>query len=528
MARSYRPVDRDQQFLLPPDMSQWLGADHFVWFLIDVIDEFDMSVFEAGSRRGGVGRAAYDPRMLLGLLVYGYASGQRSARRIEDLCRSDVAFRILCAQDAPDHTTIARFRQRHEQAVSELFVQVLELAGQAGMGRVGVVAIDGTKIAANASGSANRRRSWLASQVEQMMAEAEQTDAAEDAMFGDESGDRPTEPGWTDPTSRKERIKAALARTDAAEAAEAAGDDDRVARWAERIDKARANVERERARAKRGYDAYHAKKAKAARDGTTGPRGHCPDTPDDYAIVKIARDRLARVQNRHRRAAEHAAENAGDRDPRANITDPDSGPMPIAGGFLQGYNAQLAVADDQIILAASVTTDTVDTGHYLPMTAAAQDGAQALNRGRQRSPNEAVKTKQDTIGTIVADAGYLSIENLTADGPDRLIATRRRHKLEADAKHAQDPAADEHDDPTEPDDPREKMSRRLRTPEAMAIYRRRGVIVEPVNGHLKDRTGLRRFSRRGRPAVQAELDLAAATTNLLKIWRHRHRTTKTK
>ena len=186
--------------------------------------------------------------------------------------------------------------------------------------------------------------------------------------------------------------------------------------------------------------------------------------------MKLARDRLARVQNRHRRAAEKAVENAGARDPRVNITDPDSGPMPVAGGgFIQGYNAQLAVADDQIIIAATAVTDTVDTPHYLAMAAAAQDGARALNRGRHHSPNEAIKTKQDTIGTIVADAGYLSIENLTTAGPDRLIATRRRHKLEVAAKNANNTAAaDEHDDTAELDDPIKQMSRRLTSPDAMA------------------------------------------------------------
>src|SRR4051794_16038672 len=110
-------------------MTSWLPAGHFVWFLIDIVDELDMSKFEARSRRGGVGRRAYDPRMLLGVLVYAYATGQRSSRRIEDLCGTDVAYRILCAQDVPDHTTIARFRQTHHDAVADLFTQVLTLAG---------------------------------------------------------------------------------------------------------------------------------------------------------------------------------------------------------------------------------------------------------------------------------------------------------------------------------------------------------------------------------------------------------------
>ena len=123
--------------LLPPDMKGWLPEDHFVWFLLAVVDHLDVSAFERNRRRGGVGRRGFDPRMLLALLVYAYAGGQRSSRRIEDLCVIDVAFRVICAQDVPDHSTIARFRQDNTAAVESLFVQVLELAGEAGLGRVG-------------------------------------------------------------------------------------------------------------------------------------------------------------------------------------------------------------------------------------------------------------------------------------------------------------------------------------------------------------------------------------------------------
>ena len=139
MALGYRPVNRDQMMLLPPDLRDWLSPQHFVWFLLAVLDEVEVSGFEAGRRLGSVGREGYDPRMLLGLVIYGYAHGQRSSRRIEELCSTDVAFRVICAQDAPDHTTIARFRQANDEAVAELFVRVLELAGEAGLGRVGVV-----------------------------------------------------------------------------------------------------------------------------------------------------------------------------------------------------------------------------------------------------------------------------------------------------------------------------------------------------------------------------------------------------
>jgi len=156
MARSYRPVVRDQEFLLPPNMADWLPEDHLVWFVLDIVDRLDTRVFHAGRRIGGVGRQGYDPDMLLALLIYAYAVGERSSRRIERLCVDHVAFRVLCGQDGPDHSTIARFRAEHHEGFADLFAQVLRLCAAAGMVKVGIVSIDGTKIAANASKSANR------------------------------------------------------------------------------------------------------------------------------------------------------------------------------------------------------------------------------------------------------------------------------------------------------------------------------------------------------------------------------------
>ena len=235
MALGYRPVNRDQMMLLPPDLRDWLSPQHFVWFLLAVLDEVDVGGFEAGRRLGSVGREGYDPRMLLGLVIYGYAHGQRSSRRIEELCSTDVAFRVICAQDAPDHTTIARFRQANDEAVAELFVRVLELAGEAGLGRVGVIAVDGTRIAANASWAANRRRSWLREQVKEAMAEAERVDTNEDARFGVEVNGGEVDQCWIDPATRAGRIKTALARAEQLVEQQSAAQDARVASWQDRV-----------------------------------------------------------------------------------------------------------------------------------------------------------------------------------------------------------------------------------------------------------------------------------------------------
>ena len=161
MAKSYRPVLRDQPMLLPVDLREWLPQDHLVWFVLETVEALDISGLERTRRRGGAGAAGYDPQMLLGLLVYAYCQGVRSSRAIERMCVTDVAFRVLCAQDGPDHTTIARFRADAQDAFTELFAQVLMIAARAGLGRFGTVAIDGTKIAANASIDANRGQDWF-------------------------------------------------------------------------------------------------------------------------------------------------------------------------------------------------------------------------------------------------------------------------------------------------------------------------------------------------------------------------------
>jgi transposase len=137
MAKRFRSVDRDQQFLLPVDMRDWLPQEHLVWLVLDVVAELDLTVLRSRYALGGVGRQAYDPAMLLALLVYGYCQGIRSSRAIERACHTDVAFRVVCAQDPPDHTRIARFRQQHLDLFEDLFTQVLIVCARAGFVRLG-------------------------------------------------------------------------------------------------------------------------------------------------------------------------------------------------------------------------------------------------------------------------------------------------------------------------------------------------------------------------------------------------------
>ena len=184
MAERYLPCEREQQYLMPASLRDWLSEDHFAWFVLDAVDQMDLAAFDAAYRDDGWGRQAYDPAMMLALLLYAYCEGERSSRRIERRCREDITFRVLSANQQPDHATTCRFRQRHEQALAGLFVEAPRLCAEAGLARVGVVALDGTKLRANASRERNRTQAKLEADVERMLAEAEQADAEEQARSG--------------------------------------------------------------------------------------------------------------------------------------------------------------------------------------------------------------------------------------------------------------------------------------------------------------------------------------------------------
>ena len=186
MPQNFLNCDREQPMLLPPDLRDWLDDDHLAWFVIEAIEELDLAPFYASYRADGHGRAAHEPKMMVTLFAYAYAVGERSSRGIERRCREDVAFRVICANQAPDHATIARFRVRHEEALAGLFGQVLGLCGKAGIVDVGVIAVDGTKLAANASDGAIRPYEQIAAEI---LAEAGRIDATEDELHGDARGD---------------------------------------------------------------------------------------------------------------------------------------------------------------------------------------------------------------------------------------------------------------------------------------------------------------------------------------------------
>jgi transposase len=186
MAYNFRRAERDQPFLLPPDLRDWLPEGHLAWFILDVVDQLDLASFYRQHRDDGHGHPAYDPKLLLGVLLYGYCIGVRSSRQLERHCREGIAFRVLAANQTPDHVTIARFRVRHQQALAGFLLESLKLCAAAGLIHLGLVALDGTKVAANA---ASHTHDKLEREVAEILRQAAEADQRDDLDHGNACGD---------------------------------------------------------------------------------------------------------------------------------------------------------------------------------------------------------------------------------------------------------------------------------------------------------------------------------------------------
>jgi transposase len=315
MSYNFIPCDRDQILLLPPDLREWLPSGHLAWFIIDAVDQMDLSPFYEQYREDGKGNTAFDPSMMIGLYLYSYCMGERSSRRIERLCMVDIAYRVITANRIPDHTTIARFRKDNIDRIEHLFVEVLRLCREAKMLKLGTVALDGTKMKGNASLEVNRTSDALETEVRRILREADETDAKEDSLYGsDRRGDELPEE-LADSRSRISRLRECKRRLDR-EAREARDTQQR------KIDNRAAEEE-----------------------SGNKKRGRKP-LPADAVVDKEA---------------------------KANVTDPDSRIMKTRSGFVQGYNAQAVATKDQIILAAEVTQEENDMNQLLPMIDEAQE-----------------------------------------------------------------------------------------------------------------------------------------------------------
>lgn len=449
MAYNFTDCNREQAYLLPPSLRDWLSEDHFAWFLLDAVEKMDLSAFYAEYRPDGKGQKAHHPEILLSVLLYGYCHGERSSRKLEALCKENVAYRVLAADTAPDHCAFSRFRQRHEEALKGLFLEILRLCAEAGVIRVGVVALDGTKMKANAALSANRTLDGLEKEIAAMLSEAAARDAEEDAKYGkDKRGDELPDDLRTR-ESRLARLEACKARLDAEK------------------DAARREQEEKLAARAREEEAAGCKK-----------RGREPKTPDEAAAKKDAA--------------------------KANVTDPESGIMKTRGGYVQGFNAQAVVTEDQYVIAPAVTNEANDQHQAGPMMALAKENLAAAGAEKE-------------IGAGLMDAGYCSEKNLTGadpDGPELFVNTmkdwKRRKAMREVPPRGRIPSGLT---------AVERMERKLRTKRGAALYKKRAKTVEPVFGQIKDGRGLNRFSRRGLSACESEWSVICGTHNLLKLFR---------
>ena len=321
MAYNFLLCDRNQAYLLPPSLADWLPEGHLAWFVLDAVEQIDLQPFYKKYRTDGVGNSAFNPSMMVSLLLYAYCTGERSSRRIERSCQTDVAYKVVTANQSPDHTTISRFRKDNESHLKSLFLEVLRLCGEAGLVKLGKVSLDGTKIKANASLAANRTLKHLEAEVEKMLSEAAAKDAEEDKTFGpDKRGDELPE-DLRDRNSRLNRLKACKER-----------------------------LEREKAQARQAQqEKIDRRKTKQEATGKK-PRGRKPKPPEE-------------------------AEN---KDAKANVTDPDSRIMKTRKGYVQGLNAQAAVTEDQVIVAEDVTQQANDRQQLHPMLEQAEANRQAV------------------------------------------------------------------------------------------------------------------------------------------------------
>src|ERR1700674_746586 len=357
MPQNFLTCDRDQELLLPPSLKEWLPEDHLAWFVLAMTEEMDLSAFYGAYRGDGHGRAAHEPAMMLALLLYAYCKGQRSSRVIERECVENVAYRVIAANQRPDHTTIARFRQRHERALADLFSQVLALCAQAGLVKVGVIAIDGTKMRANASQHAARDYEQIA---REMLQEAAETDRVEDERYGEKRGDE-LPPELATEQGRRVWLREAKRRLDKKRAEEAKP----IPRSRpERLRQSKCRLEEELAvecTANAAYEAYRAHGV--MKDGRRFGRPPDPYQPPDTPAGKV------------------------------NVTDPDSKNVKTPRGYMQGYNAQAAATEQQIVIAAEVNVDSSDFGHLEGMVDAAEIELEWAG-------------VRDALEVVVADAGY--------------------------------------------------------------------------------------------------------------------------
>ena len=498
--KSFRPWQPGQTTLLPPSPSDWLSADHQVYFLLDLVHELDLSaILIPAQGKDPRGEKGFDPRMMTMLLLYAYCTGIVSSRRIERACYEDLAFRVLTGNQQPDHSRISEFRRRNLEALSELFVQILRLCQEAGMVSLGHVALDGTKVQANASkhkAMSHERmlkaEAQLEKEIKKLMRRAEILDAQEDRKYGKGKlgSDLPEE--LRRRQDRLEKIRQARQALEAEAAAAAARDRAKQAADAEAAvaDAEAADADASEQQKLRDKAVKAQEKAEAATDlaiqkadeAGLEPQGLEPQAADSMPYRGLA----------------HRADGSPTAAAQRNFTDPDSHIMKSDGNLLQGYNCQAVVdGDHQVIVAMGVSNQSPDPEHLVPM----------LER--------TIANTGQIPKTLLGDTGYWSEDNAAAcekRGVDPYIATGR-------LPHGLPPPPIFGPIPKDLD-AKGRMARKLRKKEGREIYAKRKTIVEPVFGQTKEGRGLRRFLLRGLEKVDGEWLLWGTTHNLNKLWRY--------
>jgi transposase len=491
MANGFLAVERRQQFLLPPDMGEWLPPGHLVWFVVALVESLDLSELEAAYRLGGVGRAAHDPAMMLALRIYASSQGVESSRRIERACQEDVAYRVICAGQLPDHATIARFRKRHEAAIKSLFCQVLRVCAEAGLVRLGVVAVDGTKMQANASLAANRGRDAIEAEVDAILERARAADEAEDAAFGSARGDELPE-DLVDPARRLARLREAQARI---EQSEESGEETR---------------------------------AQPPRVNVTDPDSRIMKTPGGFCQGYNAQFVVGEGQIVLAAEATNAANDAGLLAPMletaaANLEAAGVCASPQVVLADAGYwceDLAVAVASDEPpdgdgpeLLVA--TTKRANQPTEPPPDPAAAHTAELAAIGAERAAEQhrrgavfarvaagelTLRAAGDELG-LSPEPAHRGYHAWRRGGPDAIpVRRRRRTRAPSLATRA-----------------RRAMDTKLAEPAQRALYKLRGPLVEGPFGQLKHNRGIRWFSRRGLSAVDSEWKFHGLVHNVLKL-----------
>jgi transposase len=508
MARDFVACDRGQMLLMPPSLVEWLPENHLVWTVLGAVDEMDLARFRDAYRLGAAGRAPYDPQMLVALLLYAYARGNRSSRGIERACWEDVAFKVITGMRTPDHSTIAEFRRRHEREIAELFDDVLGLCREAGLVSVGVVTIDGTKIKANASMDQNRDYREL---VGQILREAEEVDQAEDRLHGkDRRGDELPEELRT-AEGRRQALADAKRRLEerkgrAVKECAIADPEMDLAPLVLGRQVLRRGGRREWPRvARRELEAHRARQAQAIpRDREDRLFQALERFEQNHRVELAAHEHYDRWRSSSRDTKGRVL--AGNSKPFIapelpdgviNLSDPDARVMRTQGTPpRQAYNAQTAVNEQQIILAAEITVDAPDFGHLEPM----------LDTTLQHLARHGVSEQPEVV---LGDAGYWhtrQIEAIEERGIEVLVPPdgTMRDGIRPGWEHGFF----------------DIMRRKLTTDRGRELYAKRKITVEPVYGQIKHNRHIDRFMRRGRAAAQSEWRLVTATHNLLKLHSH--------